>query len=746
MMQRFAPFFLLCLCIALRVFAAPIPDTPFTQEYCEKYPIDKKKESYNDVRAIAALPDGRIAAATKVGVFLLEHGDWFKVEGGPHGPAFCLHVDPAGTLWVGGWDGVYRLKDEELQQEDGTEDAAIAAIGVYEGKLLAFSPDGFFLRTGDTWERVEKPWSRSARDIARGSDGAYYIATHSGLAREVDGVTKLYTSDDELSSTVIRAVETAPDGRVWIGCQGGIDLYTGGKRVAHYGTEDGLPNYFVQCLKVGPDGRLWAGTELGVVRFDGKTWSLRHSQRWLPDDEVRDIAFDKEGNAWIATKKGVSVIKTRTMTLADKADFYLKALRERHVRPPGLVEKCELPDPDDLTYWKPVDDDNDGSFTAMYMAAECLRYAVTKDPEAKRYADEAWKAVAFLHEVTGGQGFVARSVVPSTWQNMHDGNHDISPEEAAEERVLNPRFKLVEKEWRRSDDAKWHWKGDTSSDETVGHFYAFNMYYHFAADEEQKEEVRALCRRFMDYIIAGDYTLIDPETGQHTVWGMWNPERLNHDPDWRIDAPTNSTEMLSFLRLTQTLTGDEKYGREFERLYNDYRFGERLVRPKSYGRAERTHIDDDLLSMVWPTYILNEKDPEVLARVKQGMAWTYSTIENDVNPYFNFIYTWAGLPDTHIDESIAFLRDTPLDLRQFAIDSSQREDVKVQRYPMLEVKQIDRILPPSERGTMRWDKNPWETMSGDFGDPKGHLESAGTYWLLPYWLGRYLNVIGPPEK
>ena len=35
--------------------------------------------------------------------------------------------------------------------------------------------------------------------------------------------------------------------------------------------------------------------------------------------------------------------------------------------------------------------------------------------------------------------------------------------------------------------------------------------------------------------------------------------------------------------------------------------------------------------------------------------------------------------------------------------------------------------------------------SGDFGDPEGHMEASGTYWLLPYWLGRYLNIIGPPQ-
>ena len=723
--------------------AQPIADTPFVQEYAERAPIEPGGPG-NDVRDIAVAPDGRILATTKGGVYLRDGGAWTKPAGGPDGPAFALFSDGDGVLWAGAWDGIYRLEGASLKKEPGL-DAAISVIGTYRGDLIALGPDGFFAREQGTWEKMSKAWSRSARDMALGKDGSIYVPTHSGLHYETVAGNRLITADAEVVSTYLNDAETGPDGRVWVGGMGGIDVFENGARRAHYGTAQGLPNYNVQCLAFDADGRLWAGTELGVVRFDGETWSLRHTLRWLPSDDVRDVAFDAEGTAWVATSDGVGLIKRRTMTLADKAAHYEAITRERHIRPPGLVEKCLLPDPNDFSKWEPVDDDNDGSFTALYMASQCWRYVVTKDPEAKKNADEAFEAVAFLHEVTGGEGFVARTVVPSDWTTMNDMNETFTPQEAAERRVDNPRFKKVETRWRLSKDGKWYWKGDTSSDETVGHFYAFNIYYHLAADESQKERVRALCKRFMDYLIQGDYTLIDPVTGSHTLWGMWNPDRLNNDPEWRVDAPINCTEMLSFLRLTQTLTGDAKYGREFDRLYHDKKFGERLTRPKSYGRTERTHIDDDLLSMVWPSYILNEKDPEVLARVREGMAWQYSTIEHDVNPFFNFVLAWGGIQGTHNDDSVTFLRDTPLDLRQFSVDSSKREDVSLRRQPMLEEMQTERILPPSERGTMRWDKNPWAVFSGDFGDPQGSLEAAGTYWLMPYWLGRYLGIIGAPQ-
>jgi hypothetical protein len=49
-------------------------------------------------------------------------------------------------------------------------------------------------------------------------------------------------------------------------------------------------------------------------------------------------------------------------------------------------------------------------------------------------------------------------------------------------------------------------------------------------------------RRIVDHIIAGGYTLRDTD-GQPTRWGVWSPERLNHDPDWRLDRGVNSLEI-----------------------------------------------------------------------------------------------------------------------------------------------------------------------------------------------------------
>ena len=51
--------------------------------------------------------------------------------------------------------------------------------------------------------------------------------------------------------------------------------------------------------------------------------------------------------------------------------------------------------------------------------------------------------------------------------------------------------------------------------------------------------------------------------------------------------------------------------------------------------------------------------------------------------------------------------------------------------------QTSKLAPPSERGIMRWDNNPWKANQGS----NGYRESDGVYWMLAYWVGRYYEII-----
>ncbi len=720
---------------------APVTDTPFVQEHHEAYPIPGGAGP-NDVRAVAVDHSDRVWAATASGLYRLETSQWTMQDGVTKGPLYELYVDTAGDLWAGAWDGVYRVSEGQAVMESGVA-GTIMAIAETANGLIALGPEGSWIHQGGTWASLPNRWSRHIRDAAV-LGGDLYVATGVGLYQQLGNELKHFYKEEHLYSGDLNALAFDAKGDLWIGARGGIDVYAGGRLARHLGPAEGLPNYDVRALAFDRGGVLWAGTALGVARFDGTKWSLRHSRRWLLSDDVRGITFDSQGTAWIATAAGVSAIKRREMTLAQKAQYYLEICHQRHVRPPYIVEKCWFPDPADPSKWNPWDDDNDGTFTAQYLAMESLRWAVTKDPEARRHADLAYDALEFLETVTQVPGFFARTVVPSTWTQMADANHTMTPEEYAERRVRDPRTKRVDERWRLSADGKWLWKGDTSSDEMVGQMFGYYFYFTLAADDEHKERVRAHVRRIVDYIVDNGYVIRDLD-GQPTRWGVWAPESVKGDPDWRVEGVNKTFEVLSFLKVAYVVTGDAKYQHEFEKLIREHGYAEIARHPKSYGRSERTHIQDDLIAMSTPGLLLSETNPELHATFMEGITWAYRTVENDQNPFFNFIYGMAGGENFHIEESIEFLRDQPLDLRQWTIDNSAREDLKLVRTPMLDPLQTDRMLPPSERGVMRWDKNPWAAISGDFTDPDGRLESSGVFWLLPYWMGRYCGFIEGPN-
>lgn len=726
-------------------------DTPFEQRNSEAYPIAGEgiDASAADVRAVEVDATGAVWAATKAGVYVLRDGKWTRQPGVPTGPTYDVYVDDGSSVWIGAWDGLYRVTPtgtEKIAAVDGL----VAVVCATTDGMMAMGPDGAWRSGGGAWRRIEQKWSSNVRDAALDSQGDLWIATGMGLYRVTPTGVRRYHQETELISAELKSlVIEPPGGRLWPGCLwigswGGIDVYENGARVARFTGKEGLPSYDVRALAFAPDGALWVGTALGVARYDGTAWSLLRSRRWLPSDDVRDMAIGKDGTVWVATGAGVSAIKHKTMTLADKAAHYLDVCLKRHVRPPGLVEKCLFPDPNDTSKWFPRDDDNDGQYTSMYLAAESLRFAVTQDPAARANADHAYQALEFLQTVTGTNGFVARTVVPSDWSKMADANETISLSEAVERRVRDPRYKPVETRWRPSADGKWLWKGDTSSDEITGHFMGYLFYYDLAADEAAKERVRGHVRKVMDCIIEGGYVLRDLD-GTHTRWGVWSPELLNGDPEWSVERPINSFEILSFLKTTYHITGDAKYRKEYLNLIEKHGYGENVRHPKAYGLSERSYIDDELLALAAPGLLLYEDDPQLRALYLEGYTWAYGTVSKDASPFFDFVFGLVGGKTWDRQAGLAFLRDAPLDLRQWKIDNSDREDIALVRRPMLEPLQTGRMLPPSERGVMRWDKNPWEAVSGDSCDEKGSLESSGVFWLLPYWMGRYCGFIQAPK-
>ena len=324
-------------------------------------------------------------------------------------------------------------------------------------------------------------------------------------------------------------------------------------------------------------------------------WRLYHSRRWLLDDNVTDVGVSKDGVVSAQTPAGVTRLVPQSLTLMQKIDDLHALLRKHHVRE-GLITSIVVNKPGDLQSGDvQPDNDNDGLWKSMYVAAEAFRFGVTGEASAKANAWQSLKALMFLEEVTGIPGILRL---------------------ATSCRAAYPKPKGGE--WYKSADGKWWWKGDTSSDELVGHYFAYAIYFDIAADAEQKEAIRKVVARITDHIIDHGYYYVGPP-GKPTTWGVWAPEKLNREFRRVGDRGLNSLELLDFLKVAQHITGNARYERAAKELIDKHGYAANTIMQKTIWPPIVNHSDDELGFLSYYPLLWYERDPD-LRRILLGGA------------------------------------------------------------------------------------------------------------------------------
>lgn len=470
------------------------------------------------------------------------------------------------------------------------------------------------------------------------------------------------------------------------------------------------------------NGAVWLGSDDGAARFDPKAdhswdrWQYFHGRRWLQDNAVRQIVLDESGPArrvWVRTSNGVSRIEWRPMTLEQKADYFDARIEARHNRH-GMVADSRLRVPGDLSTSELDDNDNDGLWTAMYLGAQCYRWKVTGAPDARARARRSVRLLMRLEEITGHPGFPARSFIEAGQPHGHG-------------------------EWHPTPDGRWLWKGDTSSDELVGHYYGYALYFDLVADNTEKDAVRAVVRRLTDHLIRNDYDLIDLD-GQPTRWGQWS-ERYFKTEEGIYEAALRSLELLAFLKTAHHITGDPKYDAAYrDRIARGY-----AKHMKDYrrwpGGGEINFSDDELAYLSYDPLLRYEQDPALRATYLDGLRFTWSQIRRDYNPLWNYISVASGAgpmtPEVR-NESRRTLDRIPMDMIEWAMKNSHRLDVTLEpARDRFSRPQLKERLAPDERAVEKWNSNPFIADGGN----GGRGEDDGGYFLLPYWMGRYLKAV-----
>lgn len=597
----------------------------------------------------------------------------------------------------------------------------------------------------DFVDRAKLPKSAKVLSAAKAANGNVWVVTDRGVFRSSPGgfaPLEVGPREPEPGQPEVpgsaKVVQVASDriGHIWAATTRGLFATDGAQWWQGITKQDGVPYEAMTCLHLAPNGDVWGGTREGAWRLRDGEFRYFWGKRWLPGNVVRAIWTDAKGRAWLDTDGGLARIEEIPITLAAKAEHFDEVTQSRHDRR-GFVQETNLTIPGDPTRATRLHiSDNDGLWTAIYLGAMAFRHAATGDPAARAQARKSMDALLELERLSGIPGFPARAV--ATDQDLKDGATGVN----FEDRVHAPGE--TAKVWYRSpvDPTVWC-KGDTSSDEIDGHYFAWYVYHDLVADAAEKAKVAAVVRRVTDHILDHGYTLVD-HTGRKTRWGIWAPELINQSPFYFEQRELNSIEILCYLKVAAHITGDAKYAKAYNDLIekHHYLLNSLLERRGRTGRwMSINHSDDELLYLVYYPLLLLEKDPDRRRILVQSITRTWEDapgeqgIRGEHSPLYNFIYGATTGKPCDVDQAVRTLQDWPWDMVDWSVKNSHRHDIQIKSSSGLyrTKLELDRVLPASERRLSRWNGNPWAPDGGN----DGRTEDDGAAWALAYWIGVY---------
>eukprot|EP01116_Phalansterium_solitarium_P014972 TRINITY_DN3293_c0_g2_i1.p2 TRINITY_DN3293_c0_g2~~TRINITY_DN3293_c0_g2_i1.p2 ORF type:complete len:654 (+),score=269.04 TRINITY_DN3293_c0_g2_i1:3242-5203(+) len=594
----------------------------------------------------------------------------------------------AGDLWIGSSEGLFYVAKGSSN---------VSLVSAVDAPVLAVAFD----------EDAQTPVASGVNLWRRLADGvSWYMVETPGIV------------DDPPSG-----LEFALDNTLWITNDVCVNQHFLQNFTFHrLGGYEGLPTSNLTSIAVASSGAIWIGSLQGAMRYAQGAWKYFYGSRWLPTTQaappgnsvasVTVIDVDGQETGIVATDGGLSIIRYQSWTLESKAAYLQSVVYPLHTRY-GLICEADMSKFGDVRTAGQYSADNDGLWTAVYVASQSFRYAVTKDPAVKQLAWQAFEAMEFLNNVTGIDGLMARSVLKKTDPPPTDGkwyNSTVFPE--------------------------WIWKGDTSSDEVVGHMFAYPLIHDLVAETpEERGRAARLINNTLTYIVNNGYYLIDAD-GNHTTWGVWAPKELNSVPSLYDDRGVNSLQIMAWLLSGVHITGNPLFQTAFDSLVTKYGYGLNMINTKITQPSDDNYSDDELTFLPYYTWIHSGR-PDLHQEFTWSIKRAYEISLSEHAAPWNFIYGATGAQDVDIAGSAWMLRTFPLDQIDWPFDNSNRLDVETDRNLSREgLPQLRTLLPYDEIFMGRWNGSPFDPNGGS-----GMSLMDGTAFLMPYWLGRYHGFI-----
>ena len=237
----------------------------------------------------------------------------------PGVPISAALEDPSGDLWVGTFDGLFRMRTDGTILDHLVPGKDLLGAPIWG---LAIDGDALWIGTPAGAQRLENgiltSWTRDdglphngVFAILPRTDGSVWLGTNGGIALWRDGVIEQrWTRQEGLLVDQVRMLREDSAGRLWIGTPNGL-ARRDGDHFDHWTTEDGLSGNMIWSIRESPGGDLWIATRgNGLTRMHGETFAVVGQKHGLPDENLCNLFFGDDGNAWMSSSRGIFRVAT----------------------------------------------------------------------------------------------------------------------------------------------------------------------------------------------------------------------------------------------------------------------------------------------------------------------------------------------------------------------------------------------------------------------------------------------------
>ena len=280
------------------------------------------------VRAIAQTKDGYLWLGTDEGLAQFDGYDFvvFNKENGalPSNSVATLCAAKDGSLWIGTLGGLTRYRDGKFTtftKKDGLDDTSVnsitedksGAIWVVAGVYVNRFQDGKFTKYSP---RQGLPIQACARSIADSTEASTWPVSAEWFAWKAIGSCSVLGPAGDIVISLLQDRH----GNLWLAGSFGLLTRSPSGDLRRYTVKDGLPDNYIRSVWEDRDGNLWAGTDGGLARLENGRFVSSPLGSSNEREWVRCIYEDTEGNLWVGMNSGLNRLRNDLFSMYGESE------------------------------------------------------------------------------------------------------------------------------------------------------------------------------------------------------------------------------------------------------------------------------------------------------------------------------------------------------------------------------------------------------------------------------------------